>query len=110
MVVYAYNGEPLRPAERLSGAAASCRATRANTCIKWLRRLKLIDQPNMSRDETSKYTDPLPNGTARQFSFVMDAKSIDHVPDVSGAAHRAPAGCRSPGSRGAGADASRAWT
>ena len=32
----------------------------------------------MTRDETSKYTDPLPDGTARQFSFVMDAKSIDH--------------------------------
>src|SRR5205823_5391404 len=47
-----------------------------NMCIKWLRRIKLIDQPNMSKDETSKYTDPLPNGTARQFSFVMDAKSI----------------------------------
>jgi sulfane dehydrogenase subunit SoxC len=45
-------------------------------CVKWLRRIKAIDQPNMSRDETSKYTDPLPNGTARQFSFVMDVKSI----------------------------------
>ncbi|HET7186757.1 MAG TPA: hypothetical protein VFI52_01320, partial [Gemmatimonadaceae bacterium] len=43
--------------------------------VKWLRRIKVIDQPNMSRDETSKYTDPLPNGTARQFSFVMDVKS-----------------------------------
>jgi sulfane dehydrogenase subunit SoxC len=48
----------------------------ANTCVKWLRRIKLVDEPNMSRDETAKYTDPLPDGTARQFSFVMDAKSI----------------------------------
>lgn len=45
-------------------------------CVKWLRRLELLDQPNMSRDETAKYTDPLPNGRARQFSFVMDAKSL----------------------------------
>jgi sulfane dehydrogenase subunit SoxC len=30
----------------------------------------------MSKDETSKYTDPLPGGKARQFSFVMDVKSI----------------------------------
>jgi sulfane dehydrogenase subunit SoxC len=30
----------------------------------------------MTREETSKYTDPLPDGTARMFSFVMDAKSI----------------------------------
>ena len=49
-------------------------------CVKYLRRLKLIDQPNMSRDETVKYTDPLPDGTSRQFSFVMDAKSIITTP------------------------------
>ena len=30
----------------------------------------------MSRDETSRYTDPLPDDTARQFSFVMDVKSL----------------------------------
>ncbi len=41
----------------------------------------------MSRDETSKYTDPLPNGTARQFSFVMDAKSIITSPTHPGAPH-----------------------
>ncbi|HEX4935183.1 MAG TPA: hypothetical protein VFV33_18490, partial [Gemmatimonadaceae bacterium] len=29
-----------------------------------------------TRWETSKYTDPLPNGTARKFSFEVDAKSI----------------------------------
>jgi sulfane dehydrogenase subunit SoxC len=51
-----------------------------NTCVKWLRRLELISQPNMSRDETSKYTDPLPNESARQFSFVMDAKSTITYP------------------------------
>src|SRR6185295_13270991 len=51
-----------------------------NANVKWLRRLELIDQPNMSRDETSKYTDPLPNDTARQFSFVLDAKSIITAP------------------------------
>jgi sulfane dehydrogenase subunit SoxC len=30
----------------------------------------------MTRWETSKYTDPLADGTSRQFSFVMDAKSL----------------------------------
>ena len=30
----------------------------------------------MSREETSKYTDLLPDGTARQFTFVMEAKSV----------------------------------
>jgi sulfane dehydrogenase subunit SoxC len=75
LVVYAFNGEPLRPANGYP-VRLLLPGYEANTCIKWLRRIKLIDQPNMSRDETAKYTDPLPDGTARQFSFVMDAKSI----------------------------------
>ena len=79
LVVYAFNGEPLRPANGYP-VRLFLPGYEANTCIKWLRRIKLIDQPNMSRDETSKYTDPLPNGTARQFSFVMDAKSTITTP------------------------------
>jgi sulfane dehydrogenase subunit SoxC len=30
----------------------------------------------MSRDETSKYTDLMPDGRARQFTFLMEAKSL----------------------------------
>jgi sulfane dehydrogenase subunit SoxC len=75
MIAYAFNGEPLRPANGYP-ARLFLPGFEANTSIKWLRRIKLIDQPNMSRDETAKYTDPLPDGTARQFSFVMDVKSI----------------------------------
>ncbi len=48
--------------------------------VKWIRRIEVADQPFMTREETSKYTDPLPNGTARQFSFVMDAKSLITFP------------------------------
>ena len=47
-----------------------------NTNVKWLRRLKLGTEPFMTRWETSKYTDPLPGGKARMFSFEMDAKSL----------------------------------
>jgi sulfane dehydrogenase subunit SoxC len=46
-----------------------------NINIKWLRRLELGDQPFMTREETSKYTDPMPDGTERQFTFAMEAKS-----------------------------------
>ena len=75
LIAYAQNGEAVRlpngyPARLLLPGYEG------NMCIKWIRRLEVIDQPNMSRDETAKYTDPLPDGTARQFSFVMDAKSI----------------------------------
>jgi sulfane dehydrogenase subunit SoxC len=47
-----------------------------NTNVKWLRRLKALDQPAMTREETSKYTDLMPDGTARQFTFDMEPKSI----------------------------------
>ncbi|HEX7121870.1 MAG TPA: hypothetical protein VF178_05810, partial [Gemmatimonadaceae bacterium] len=47
-----------------------------NANVKWLRRLELGRVPWMTRWETSKYTDPLADGTARIFSFDMDAKSI----------------------------------
>ena len=44
--------------------------------VKWLRRLKLGDQPFQTREETSKYTDLMPDGKARQFTFIMEAKSV----------------------------------
>ena len=75
LVAWAQNGEPLRPGQGfpirllLPGWEGS-----AN--VKWLRRLELGSRPSMTRWETSKYTDPLADGTARQFSFEMDAKSI----------------------------------
>lgn len=75
LLAYAQNGEPLRPPAGYP-VRLLLPGWEGNANVKWLRRLKLIAQPNMSRDETSKYTDPLPNGTARQFSFVMDVKSI----------------------------------
>lgn len=75
IIAYAYNGEALRPSNGYP-ARLLLPGYEGNTCVKWLRRIKLVDQPNMSKDETSKYTDPLPDGTARQFSFEMDVKSV----------------------------------
>lgn len=79
IIAYAQNGEPLRQPNGYP-VRLLLPGYEGNMCVKWLRRLELIAQPNMSRDETSKYTDPLPNGTARQFSFVMDAKSLITAP------------------------------
>lgn len=50
--------------------------------VKWLRQLRLTDKPAMSRDETAQYTDLMPDGTARQFSFMMDAKSLITAPSL----------------------------
>ena len=75
ILCYAQNGEPLRPEQgyplRLLNPGWE-----GNTCIKWLRRLKLGRAPFMTREETSHYTDLMPDGTARQFTMVMEAKSV----------------------------------
>lgn len=75
LVVWAQNGEPLRP-EQGFPMRLLLPGWEGNTNVKWLRRLELGTRPWMTRWETATYTDPLPNGTARQFSFEMDAKSI----------------------------------
>lgn len=75
LVVYAQNGERLRP-ENGYPLRLIVPGFEGNTNIKWLRRLKLIAAPEMTREETSKYTNLLANGCARQFVFEMDAKSV----------------------------------
>ena len=75
MVVHAQNGEPLRP-EQGFPLRLLLPGWEGNSNVKWLRRLKLVDQPYMTREETSKYTDLMPDGSARQFTFTMDAKSV----------------------------------
>jgi len=75
LVVYAQNGEPLRP-EQGYPLRLLLPGWEGNTNVKWLRRLKVMNQPAMTRWETSKYTDLMPDGTARQFTFAMDAKSV----------------------------------
>lgn len=79
LVVWAQNGEPLRP-EQGFPLRLLLPGWEGNTSVKWLRRLELGTRAWMTRWETSKYTDPLPDGTARQFSFDMDAKSIITAP------------------------------
>lgn len=79
MLVYAQNGEPLRPAGGYP-VRLFLPGWEGNTNVKWIRRLELLSEPNMSKDETSKYTDPLPNNTARIFSFDLDAKSTITYP------------------------------
>jgi sulfane dehydrogenase subunit SoxC len=75
MIVYAQNGEALRP-EQGYPARLFLPGFEGSSSVKWLRRIELATEPFMTREETSKYTDPLPDGTARIFSLVMDAKSI----------------------------------
>ena len=79
LLCYAQNGEPLRP-EQGYPLRLLTPGFEGNTCIKWLRRLKLVSTPLMTREETSKNTDLMPDGIARQFTFDMEAKSVITVP------------------------------
>ncbi len=75
LVVYAQNGEKLRPEQgyplRLLNPGWE-----GNTSVKWLRRLEVGDQPWYHREETSKYTDLMPDGRARKFTFVQETNSV----------------------------------
>jgi sulfane dehydrogenase subunit SoxC len=79
LVGYGQNGEALRPAQgyplRLINPGWE-----GNTNVKWLHSLKLTDQPYMARDETSKYSDLMPDGKARIFTYAMEAKSVITFP------------------------------
>lgn len=88
-IAYGQNGEPIRP-EQGYPARLFLPGWEGNTNVKWLRRIELSDQPFMTREETSKYTEPFANGTARMFSFAMDARSLITSPSFSGTLQRGP--------------------
>ena len=75
LLAYGQNGEALRP-EQGYPLRLLVPGFEGNMNIKWLRRLELADVPFETREETSKYTDLLPSGKARQFTFAMEAKSV----------------------------------
>jgi len=79
IIAYAQNGERLRP-EQGYPVRLLLPGFEGNTSIKWLRRLKIGTDPWQTREETSRYTDLLPGGKARQFAFVMEAKSVITAP------------------------------
>ena len=79
LIAYAQNGEAIRP-EQGYPARLFLPGWEGNANVKWLRRIKLSDRPFMTREETSKYTEPMADGTARIFSFLMDARSLITYP------------------------------
>ena len=87
LVVYAQNGEAIRP-EQGYPMRLLLPGWEGNTNVKWLRRLELSDAPFMTREETSKYTDPLKDDTARMFSVVMDARSVITSPTFPQVLHK----------------------
>ena len=82
LLAYSQNGEALRP-EQGYPLRLVVPGYEGSISVKWLRRLKITDTPYYSREETSKYTDLMPDGKAREFSLTMEAKSVITTPSAS---------------------------
>jgi sulfane dehydrogenase subunit SoxC len=79
LVAYGQNGEALRP-ENGYPLRLVVPGWEGNVNVKWLRRLTVTDRPYMSRIESVDHTALLPDGKARRFMFVMEAKSVITFP------------------------------
>lgn len=79
LVVYGQNGEALRP-EQGYPLRLVVPGWQGNVNVKWIRRLELGDKPWFTRWETSRYTELMPNGKARGFTWPLYAKSVVTFP------------------------------
>jgi sulfane dehydrogenase subunit SoxC len=69
------NGERIRPSNGYP-VRLLLPGWEGNMNVKWLRRIKLVTEPVMTKDETSKYTILLKDEKAWQFVFPMEVKSF----------------------------------
>lgn len=69
------NGEPLRPSNGYP-MRLFLPGWEGNMSVKWLHTIKVIDQPAMTKDETSKYSDLQDSGELQLFTFPMGVKSV----------------------------------
>ncbi len=74
MIALYQNGEAIRP-EQGYPMRLLLPGFEGNMNVKWLRRLKVMNEPVNARDETSHYTELMPNGKARQYMFLQGVKS-----------------------------------
>jgi sulfane dehydrogenase subunit SoxC len=81
MIALYQNGERLRP-EQGYPVRLLLPGWEGNMSVKWLHRIKLTEGPTHTKDETSKYSEPMPDGKARQFTFEMGVKSVITRPSV----------------------------
>jgi len=79
LVAFKANGEALRK-EHGYPVRLVVPGWEGNLWVKWLRRIEVTDAPVESREETSKYTDTLADGTSRKWTWEMDAKSVITAP------------------------------
>jgi sulfane dehydrogenase subunit SoxC len=75
MVAWAMNGEMLRP-ENGYPLRLVAPGIQGVSWVKWLRRLKVGDEPWGTKDEVLHYVDLMPDGTLRQYTSIQECKSV----------------------------------
>jgi len=79
MVAWAMNGEMLRP-ENGYPLRLVAPGIQGVSWVKWLRRIKVGDEPWAAKDEALHYVDLMPDGTQRQYSSIQECKSVITTP------------------------------
>jgi sulfane dehydrogenase subunit SoxC len=75
MVAWAMNGEMLRP-ENGYPLRLVAPGIQGVSWVKWLRRLKVGDEPFGAKDEVIHYVDLMPDGRLRQYTSIQECKSV----------------------------------
>ena len=75
MIAYAMNGEMLRP-ENGYPLRMVAPGIQGVSWVKWLRRIKVGDQPFGTKDEEIHYIDLMPDGRHRQYTSIQECKSV----------------------------------
>ena len=79
LVAYGQNGEAMRP-ENGYPLRLIVPGWTGNINVKWLRRIKVVDRPYLTRMDGVGQPTLMPDGKARQLQFVMEAKSVITFP------------------------------
>ena len=75
ILAFYQNGERLRP-ENGYPVRLFLPGWEGNMSVKWLRRLKVVPAPIMTKDETSRYSDLQADGRSLMFTYPMQVKSV----------------------------------
>ena len=75
MLVYAQNGEALRP-EQGYPVRLLLPGWEGNLCVKWVKRLEFSSEPFFAKEESAKYTALKPNGKAIQHFYPLEVNSV----------------------------------
>ena len=79
IVAWAMNGEMLRP-ENGYPLRLVVPGVQGVSWVKYLRRIKVGDQPFYAKDEELHYVDLMPDGSYRQFTSIQECKSVITTP------------------------------